>query len=502
MQAHAEVLAAAPVYLFHAAQHRLLSYYDMLRVRAVCRALRPSAEDCLPQAASHLSFPRAHLWLLSRARRRDVVVAAVAWAADKLRALDLSALGPMSSNEFGMLFDGLRLHVLPALDDLTLPPVSDWVQAAAFMAGMTSLTRLDYSRSAMHASGTFFLQNTIQRLRGTRSLDAREVAGPAFPALVSSLSSLASLHELVMRDSDFLAIGGGGAGLVKFLTGLRTLDLSGGTNLNPDEVNSRAFGRSLGGMTALTTLCLSNSRPKSPENALANSFLWVGFAQCNVTGHAPLRRLAIRGNGCDAETCVSLSSVIDGLPLLEDLDLSDNEIDARGVQALAGVFLNGPVKILNLSENSLGPEGAVLLASAFESMTRLEQLDLTDNGLGEGTLELVSRGLPASMRALRLGSNGIDDQGLSAIGRTLDALPALECLELPNNDVSDAGLVNLANLLETGRDLRLKTLDLGGNGFGDEGCSALAGERRSARWCGVLLFDRGLTRVSTDFQGL
>jgi len=488
------VVTGAPVYLFHAAQRRLLSYYDMLRVRAVCRVLRSHADDCLSQAGTHMSFPRVCLWLLPRARRRAVVLAAVARTADKLKALDLSALGPMSSQEFGLLFEGLRLHSCTALDDLTLPPACDMVQAATFLAGMTSLTRLDYSRSVMGASGTLCLQKTIQQLRGIRSLQAREVAGPAFPALVSSLSNLTSLQELVLCDSDFLTIQGG-TSLVKFLTSLHSLDVSGGTNLHPDEVNSRAFGWSLGGMTSLTTLCLSNARSKSPANILANRSLWAGFAQRNVTGHA-LRKLAMRGNGCDAETCAALSSGIELLPFLEDLDLSDNEIDVRGVQLLAAAFLCMPLKILNLSENSLEPEGAVLLAGVFGSMTRLEQLDLTNTDLGEGTLELVSRGLPASLCTLRMGSNGMEDQSLFEMGRALgaDTLPALECLELSDNNFSDAGLVDFAKLLESGRGLRLKTLNLGGNGFGDEGCSALAGElstQSTLAWC--IDFRPGLT---------
>jgi Ran GTPase-activating protein (RanGAP) involved in mRNA processing and transport len=155
------------------------------------------------------------------------------------------------------------------------------------------------------------------------------------------------------------------------------------------------------------------------------------------------------------------------------------------MQPLAAVFLDGPVKILNISENSLGVEGAVLLAGVFGSMTRLEQLDLTNNDLGKGTLELVSRGLPASLHTLHMGSNSIDDQSLSQIGRAFntDTLPAFECLDLPDNNITDEGLVQFAKILETGRGLKLKTLNLVGNGFGDEGCSALAGERHAEHAC-------------------
>jgi len=79
----------------------------------------------------------------------------------------------------------------------------------------------------------------------------------------------------------------------------------------------------------------------------------------------------------------------------------------------------------------------------------------------------------------------IDDQSLSQIGRAFntDTLPAFECLDLPDNNITDEGLVQFAKILETGRGLKLKTLNLVGNGFGDEGCSALAGERHAEHAC-------------------
>lgn len=103
---------------------------------------------------------------------------------------------------------------------------------------------------------------------------------------------------------------------------------------------------------------------------------------------------------------------------------------------------------LNLSGNSLGPEGADLLTPLLQRFApSLATLDLSSNQLGPQGLTTIVEALSQGevngrvLSTLKLGNNQIQDNGAKALARALarGVCPRLAVLNLSDNQVDHAG---------------------------------------------------------------
>jgi large subunit ribosomal protein L31/Ran GTPase-activating protein 1 len=208
-----------------------------------------------------------------------------------------------------------------------------------------------------------------------------------------------------------------------------------------------------------------------------------------------------------AEVAAALPPCVAGL---QELELALNEVTAAGAGAVAaGVRGKAALARLNLRENELEDEGAVAVAAvsahtraccgtsmppslALSSPPRGCRAAFRASACPAAPRLRPSSPLPlplcfhpqglaglASLRFLDLTTNMIGRGGACAVAKAVAALPALERLELDDNQISEAGLEALRNILLAGGKLAaLGSLEEnladedGGEDGGEEGAEA------------------------------
>ena len=474
------VLACIDIFLANWVQHdTALLYQDLVRISRVCRELRDKANGHKTMVRS-LHFPHSLLWLLPRSKRLDVVIECVRQTSNHLQTLDLSPLGALHGEEARHLLGGLTLHLshrrkMMLLKDLTLPSIAICEQASEFLATMSSLARLDLSRCKVPDSRVARMLEGLPNLRRIACGGDNALSSEGFSALGHAVSRMHALEEVSLSNCGMGAIQGGSEWVFSGLTALQVLKLTNNRNVHSNGRSAQAFGAFVGRMRAMHTLCLVNCR-REREDVPAPNELWIGF-MATVAAGSVLRRLSIRGNGYNIKGCTALARSLDTMVLLEELDLSDNQIAGAGMQQLVVSLAHKPLKYLNLAENDLGEEGSLSLVAMLPTMTTLETLDLTDNGM-EAAAGAVVCSLPATLVSLRLGNNGIDCRCLIAIAEIMHRLPALKALVLENNEIADDGISQFSQIMceavERGKTcFHLISLNLIANKIGSRGCSSL-----------------------------
>ena len=134
------------------------------------------------------------------------------------------------------------------------------------------------------------------------------------------------------------------------------------------------------------------------------------------------------------------------------LRLLFEEVDAEGVLALgSGLELHTKTNIrtLNLTNSSIGPEGATHLANGLRHLIKLETLHLSYNNVGCECFKSLFNGLQylSSLWDLDLSHNDINDYDASSLGRALQHLIKLRYLDLSHNNIG-LGISHLVSGLQ------------------------------------------------------
>jgi len=132
--------------------------------------------------------------------------------------------------------------------------------------------------------------------------------------------------------------------------------------------------------------------------------------------------------------------------------------------------------VLNLRDNVIPASGAVALAAALRHNTGLQELDLSANAdIGHEGAVALSGALVhnSTLLSLNLGGCSLGDDGCVALAQSLRSFGGLQHLSLFSNDISDAGVSELANAAAANCGV-LRSLELRGNPrVGAEGVAAL-----------------------------
>ena len=159
---------------------------------------------------------------------------------------------------------------------------------------------------------------------------------------------------------------------------------------------------------------------------------------------------------------VLLSGLIN-ITVRYSLMLSFEEVDAEGVLALGGgleLHTNTNIRHLDLTNSSIGLEGATGLANGLRHLTKLYALDLSHNNIGQ-----------ECFLDLDLSHNDITDVDASSLGRILQHLTRLRYLDLSHNNIG-LGMSHLVSGLQCLTDIQ--NLDLSHNNISSDGASSLA----------------------------
>ena len=172
---------------------------------------------------------------------------------------------------------------------------------------------------------------------------------------------------------------------------------------------------------------------------------------------------------------VLLSGLV-GITVSILFQLSFEEVDAEGVLAFGSgleLHTNTNITILNLTNSSIGLEGANGLANGLRHLTKLGTLNLSHNNIGRECFNSLCNGLQCltSLKDLNLSHNDISDDNASSLGRALQHLTTLTRLNLSHNNIG-LGMSRLVSGLQCLTNIG--TLNLSHNNISSDGATSLA----------------------------
>ncbi|XP_072535311.1 NACHT, LRR and PYD domains-containing protein 3-like [Salminus brasiliensis] len=172
------------------------------------------------------------------------------------------------------------------------------------------------------------------------------------------------------------------------------------------------------------------------------------------SSHCKLETLRLTGGKLTISSCEKLASVLQSVNSLKDLDLSNNDLQDSGVELLSAGLKSPHCKLetLRLALCSLGGETCETLSSVLQSVNSLKDLDLSNNDLQDSGVELLSAGLKSphcKLETLRLSGCMVTDKGCSSLASALKSdLSYVKELDLTYNHPGESGMKLLSDLLQ------------------------------------------------------
>lgn len=166
-----------------------------------------------------------------------------------------------------------------------------------------------------------------------------------------------------------------------------------------------------------------------------------------------LKVFEVGRNRLENEGAEALASVFKKLTTLEEVAMPQNGISHRGIIALTkGLSANPRLRVLNLNDNTVGPQGAQALANILPNFRALEHLNLGDCLLKtEGSLILAAalgiEGNHPSLMELNLSFNEIHTRGAGPIAQAMADKSYLNNLYLDGNSFGTDGRAILRKCL-------------------------------------------------------
>ena len=193
----------------------------------------------------------------------------------------------------------------------------------------------------------------------------------------------------------------------------------------------------------------------------------------NNLHHVPrLSKLDVFQAGMENQECHLLATALTYVDKLRLLRLSGNPL-GHGISVLAKHLYSVPhLKELKLSATQMGEEEVTALAHSLKYVTQLSELDLSNNPLGHGIIELAKHlySVPY-LKKLDLRATQMGEEEVTALAYSLQNVTQLSVLNLSNNAL-DHGIIELAKHLYSVP--HLKKLDLWATQMGEEEVTALA----------------------------
>lgn len=160
---------------------------------------------------------------------------------------------------------------------------------------------------------------------------------------------------------------------------------------------------------------------------------------------------------------------------LLEVDLTDNWMGDVGGIAIANMLKeNCYISTLNLSENHLGLNAIEALCKTLQEYnTTVQHLNLSKNNLDEKSAVPISNLLVSTQKleSLNLSNNNFDATSGESLGFGISENTSLKYIDLSWNHFRNKGAVNIVKGI--GSNIFLKKVDLSMNGLAEEGAKAL-----------------------------
>jgi Ran GTPase-activating protein (RanGAP) involved in mRNA processing and transport len=188
----------------------------------------------------------------------------------------------------------------------------------------------------------------------------------------------------------------------------------------------------------------------------------------------------------------------------EEINLSDNTIGDEGAMWLKlGLSGNVSLKTLLLPRTAMGAEGVKAIGTLIGELPNIETCVLSSSTVDEDGLKgEFCDGLAKnkSLKSLYLAVCRLGDKGIQPLCEgPLKNHATLEHISLNYNRLELAGAKSLAAILSTNKTLQY--LDVCGNSLGPEGCKVLAGAVKANKANKGALKKLGVAQNAIKFEG-
>ena len=247
-------------------------------------------------------------------------------------------------------------------------------------------------------------------------------------------------------------------------------------------------------VSTLRELTLNNNENRSEELAPAIAYVLINNESMEKLGlsnnglnddgvikiakslckHTKLKSIHLRSSDITEKSAEALSSVISNSNGLEDLRLGYNELKLGATKVATAIKNNSSLKVLDLCNNNIPEEVADELAAAIRANRSLQKLFLHDNHLGSSTVMVVDALKKVStLRELTLNNNENRSEELApAIAYVLINNESMEILGLSNNGLNDDSVIKIAKSLC--KCTKLKWIFLENNNITEKSTEALS----------------------------
>ncbi|NWV75606.1 NLRC5 protein, partial [Dasyornis broadbenti] len=188
-----------------------------------------------------------------------------------------------------------------------------------------------------------------------------------------------------------------------------------------------------------------------------------------------LKRLILNHNSIGDDGCSRLAEALRNMHNMEEINLSHNKIGDRGLINLAAVLLEMQnLKKIDLSGNCPSPAGGEELMEALAHCKHIEELLLSRNGFGDRTAMTLALCLPrmTNLKILHFQNNNIRQAGGLELAGALVVCGLLEELSLSENALGEQSIHALSEGLP--RFKHLRKIDLRFCGITDDAAKSLS----------------------------
>lgn len=170
-----------------------------------------------------------------------------------------------------------------------------------------------------------------------------------------------------------------------------------------------------------------------------------------------LKKLNVSRNFLDAEGFLLIGGLLaNGPPTITELYMQECYGSLSAIESFVeGFKMNRTLTILDLRENDIGFEGAIVLAESLQANNKLKQLHISSCNIESRGTEAICTVLlnNVSLEVLNLGDNDMGDEGAAKIGSLLESNRYLKQLSISENNISDEGMIAISKSLIKNRGL-------------------------------------------------
>ncbi|KAK8498910.1 hypothetical protein V6N13_045922 [Hibiscus sabdariffa] len=167
-----------------------------------------------------------------------------------------------------------------------------------------------------------------------------------------------------------------------------------------------------------------------------------------------LRKLDLRDNMFGVEAGVALSKSLSLFAGLTEIYVSYLNLEDDGAEALANVLKESApsLEVLEMAGNDITAKGAVSLAACIASKPLLTKLNLAENELKDEGAILIGKALAeghGQLNEVDMSANSVRRAGARLLAQVVVKIPGFELLNINGNFISDEGIDEVKELFKS-----------------------------------------------------